>query len=159
MILTIPYIAGLSESCRDFDIKTAFKSGKTLRSHLTKVKDSIPKSSIVYSISCTCGKLYIGEQTRRLEKRVKEHQDACKRVDEKVSAIAEHAWQQHHPIKWEEVRVVDRASKNRELKIKEALHIQMTPDNNKFNRDIGLELPGCWLSMLRANHPSIHNKQ
>ncbi len=38
------------------------------------------------------------------------------------------------PIKWEAVRVVDRASKNRELKIKEALHIQMTPDNNKFNR-------------------------
>ncbi len=41
LILTIPYIAGLSESiqrvCRDFDIKTAFKSGKTLRSHLTKV--------------------------------------------------------------------------------------------------------------------------
>ncbi len=37
--------------------------------------------------------------------------------------------------------------------LKEALHIQMTPDNNKFNRDIGLELPGCWLSMLRANHP------
>ena len=51
-----------------------------------------------------------------------------------------------------EVRVVDRASKNCELKIKEALHIQITPDNNKFNRDIGLKLPGCWLSMLRANH-------
>ncbi len=42
-------------------------------------------------------------------------------------------------------RVVDRASKNRELKIKEALHIQMAPDNNKLNRDIGLELPGCSL--------------
>ncbi len=67
---------------------------------------------------------------------MKEHQDACKRGNEKVSAIAEHAWEQHHPIKWEEVRVVDKASKNRELKIKEALHIQMTPDNNKFNRGI-----------------------
>ncbi len=78
---------------------------------------------------------------------------------EKVSDIAEHAWQQHHPIKWEEVRVVDRASKNRELNIKEALHIQMTPDHNKFNRNIGLELPGCWLSMLHANHPPGYNKQ
>ncbi len=47
---------------------------------------------------------------------MKEHQDANKRGDEKVSAIAEHAWQQHHPIKWEQVRVVDRASKNRELR-------------------------------------------
>ena len=76
-----------------------------------------------------------------------EHQDACKRGDEKVSAIAEHALQQHHPIKWDEVRVVDRASKNHELKTKDALHIQMTPDNNEFNRDIGLELLGCLLSM------------
>ncbi len=46
LILTISYIAGLSESIqrvrRDFDIKTAFKSGKTLRLHLTKVKDTIP---------------------------------------------------------------------------------------------------------------------
>ncbi len=83
---------------------------------------------------------------------MKEHQDACKRSDEKVSAIAEHAWQQHHPIKCEEVRVVDRASKDRELKIEESLHTQTTI------RDLGLELPGCWLSMLHANHPSGYNK-
>ncbi len=62
----------------------------------------------MYSIPCSCGKVYIGETTRRLEQRVKEHQDICKRGDEKVSVIAEHAWQQ--------------------LKIKEALHIKMTPD-------------------------------
>ncbi len=36
---SIPYIAGLREGirkCVDFDIKTAFKLGKTLRSHLTE---------------------------------------------------------------------------------------------------------------------------
>ncbi len=166
LILTIPYIAGLSERiqrvCRDFDIKTTFKSGKTLRSHLTKVKDTIPittESSIVYSITCSCGKKYIGETTRRLEQRVKENQDAYKRGVEKVSAIVEHAWQQKHPIKWEEVRVVDSDSKNCELKIKESVYIQMILENNKFNRDIGLELPGCWLSMLHANHPLGYNKQ
>ncbi len=124
LILTIPNIAGLSESiqivCRHFE---------TLRSHLTKVNDTIPittESSIVYNIPCSCGKVNISETTRRFEQRVKEHQDACKRDDEKVSAIAEHAWQQHHPIKWEEVGVVDRASKNHELKIKEALHTDDT---------------------------------
>ncbi len=58
---------------------------------------------LVYSIPCSCGKVYIGETTRKLEQRVKEHQDACKRGDEMVSAITEHAWQQHHTIKWEEV--------------------------------------------------------
>ncbi len=34
----------------------------------------------------------------------------------------------------------------------------MTPDNNKFNRDIGLET-GRWLSMLCANHHPGYNKQ
>ncbi len=41
------------ECVETFDIKTAFKSGKTLRSHLSKVKDTIPittESSTVYSI-------------------------------------------------------------------------------------------------------------
>ncbi len=53
-ILTIPYIAGLSESiqrvCRDFDIKTAFKLGKTLRSHLTKVKNYQVIHSVQYTL-------------------------------------------------------------------------------------------------------------
>ncbi len=87
------------------------------------------------------------------------HRQTSKRGDEKISAIAEHAWQQHYPITWEEVKVVDRASKNCELNMKEALHIQMTPDNNKLNRDIGLELPGCWLSMLHAYHPPRYSRQ
>ena len=51
---------------------------------------------------------------------MKEHQDACKRGDEKVSAIAEQAWQRYHPFKRKEIRVVNRTSKNSELKIKEA---------------------------------------
>ena len=64
LILTIPYIAGLSESiqrvCRDFDIKIGTES----------------------SISAVVK--YVYRQNKRLEQRVKEHQDACKRVDEKV---------------------------------------------------------------------------
>ena len=39
----LPYIAGFSRKvCQDFGIKTVFKSGPTLRSLLTKVKDPIP---------------------------------------------------------------------------------------------------------------------
>ncbi len=63
-----------------------FKSGETLRSSLTEVKNTIPisiKSFIVYSIPCSYGKVYIGESTRMLEQRVKEHQGVCKRGEEK----------------------------------------------------------------------------
>ena len=64
-----------------------------------RVKDRIPvgkRSSVVYQIPCSCGMIYtcIGETVRRLESRVKEHQDACKKYQ---PAIAEHAW----GIAWE----------------------------------------------------------
>ena len=42
--------------------------------------------------------MYIGETTRRLEQRISEHQDACRKGarEEKKSAVAEHAWKEHH---------------------------------------------------------------
>ena len=36
--------------------------------------------------------------------------------------------------------------RGQELLVKEALHIQMTPSEECFNRDGGLEVPGCWTS-------------
>ena len=45
----LPYVAGVSERirrvCRDFDIRVVFKSGSTLRSLLTKVKDPFLRRS------------------------------------------------------------------------------------------------------------------
>ena len=45
--------------------------------------------------------------------------------------------------------MIDRASRFGELRVKEALHIHLTPDQ-RFNRDVGLELPGCWVSTLKT---------
>ena len=157
LVVTIPYVSGLSEDirrvCRRFNIKTAFKSGMTLRAQLSRVKDKLPtsmSSCVVYSIPCSCGKVYIGETTRRLEQRISEHQDACRKGEEKKSAVAEHAWKEHHPIRWQETSVIDRASRFGELRVKEALHIHLTPEDQRFNRDVGLELPGCWVSTLKT---------
>ena len=145
LVVTIPYVSGLSEDirrvCRRFNIKTAFKSGMTLRAQLSRAKDKLPTS---------CGKVYIGEMTRRLEQRISEHQDACRKGEEKKSAVAEHAWKEHHPIRWQETSVIDRASRFGELRVKEALHIHLTPEDQRFNRDVGLELHGCWVSTLKA---------
>ena len=45
----------------------------------------------------------------------------------------------------QEMRVIDRASRSRELRVKEALHIHVTPgpEDQRFDREVGLELPGC----------------
>ena len=113
--MVIPYVAGMSEDirrvCRKFNIRVVFKSRQTLRSMLTKVKDTLPlgkQSNVVYRIPCSCGQVYIGETKRRLETRLKEHRDACERGMMEKSAVAEHAWENHHPIDWEETTVLDR---------------------------------------------------
>ena len=155
-LVILPYIAGVSEDirrvCRKYDMKVIFKSGRSLRSVLTKVKDPLPmekKAKVVYRIPCSCGKSYIGETKRRLETRLREHQEACRKGTLEKSAVAEHAWKDHHTIKWEETAVVDMARHPRELLLKEAIHIQMTPAEERLNRDAGLELPGCWVAALR----------
>ena len=78
----------------------------------------------------------------------REHQDACERGMMEKSAVAEHAWEHHHPIHWEETAVLDHG-RGQELMVKEALHIQMTPVEEHFNRDGGLEVPGCWTAVMR----------
>ena len=126
-------------------------SRRTLRSMLTKVKDTLPpgkQSNVVYRIPCSCGQVYIGETKRRLETRLKEHRDACERGMTEKSAVVEHAWEHHHPIHWEETTVLDHG-RGQELLVKEALHIQMTPVEERFNRDGGLEVPGCWTAVMK----------
>ena len=39
-------------------------------------------------------------------------------------------------------------SKGQMLLVKEALHIQMTPSKESFNKDGGVEVPGCWITVL-----------
>ena len=120
--ITIPYIAGVSEEirrvCWDYDVRVAFKTGRTLHTKLTKVKDPLPlekQATVVYRIPCSCGKVYIGKTIRRMESRLKEHKDACSRGQLEKSAIAEHAWRHDHRIEWDDAAVIDRASRNKEL--------------------------------------------
>ena len=67
-LAVIPYVSSVSErirkACEKFNLRVVFKLGPTLRSQLTKVKDSLPKeklAGVVYQIPasvvrCTLGK-------------------------------------------------------------------------------------------------------
>ena len=105
------------------------------------------QAKVVYRIPCSCGEGYIGETVRRLEARVKEHRDACQKGALKMSALAEHTWMKHHPIKWVKVSVIDQARTAKELLVKEAIYIQLNPPS--LNRNGGLELPRCWMAALK----------
>jgi hypothetical protein len=58
-----------------------------------------------------------------LETRVKEHKAATRRGEIEKSAFAEHAWNYHHQMAWDEMKVLDEVANNTTLLIKEALHI------------------------------------
>ena len=62
---------------------------------LTKVKDTL--------LLGQCGILY------PLQTRLKEHRDACKREMMEKSVVAEHVWEYHYPIHWEETGPWQRA--------------------------------------------------
>ncbi len=65
-LVVISYVSGVSErirkACEKYNFKVVFKSGPTLCSLLTKVKDPLPKeklAGVVYQIPCQCGKVYV----------------------------------------------------------------------------------------------------
>ena len=68
------------------------------------------QANIVYEVPCICGKVYISETTHQLETRLKEHKDACIKGFTDVSAIAEHAWMEDHPIRWDDTKILQHAS-------------------------------------------------
>ena len=79
----------------------------TLCSILTKVKDTyylLVSNPMWYS----CGQVYTGETRWRLETRLKEQRDSCGRGVMEKSAVAEHEWENYHPIYWaRETTVLD----------------------------------------------------
>ena len=103
-------------------------------------------AGVVYQIPYQCGKVYVGETQRCLGT---EHRDACNKGYAGKSAIAEHQWDQQHQVNWEGIRVLDRASRPVQLRVKETLYIHKTPTNNRLNRDEGYELPGCWIATVK----------
>ena len=68
------------------------------------------QANVVYEVPCTYGKMYIGEPTHQLGTRLREHKDACIKGFMDKSAIAEHAWMEYHPIRWDDTRILQHAS-------------------------------------------------
>jgi len=56
-----------------------------------------------------------------------------------------------------ETSMLDRARGQGELLLKEALHIQMTPAEECFNWDKGLEILGSWITLVRQEGRGNHH--
>ena len=108
----------------DLDVKLVFSTFK-LR-NMFSVKDSVPqglRSRVVYKFSCAgCNASYIGETTRHLCTRVREHL-----LSDKSSHVYRHLQSSracHDSCDTECFTILDSAASKFQIKIKEALHIK-----------------------------------
>ena len=103
---------------------------------------------VVYSIPCgECDIKYIGETSRALGTRTKEHKAAVRLLKTEKSALAVHANITGHSIDWNNTSIVCNESKWHQRKWWEACSIAKDK-NVLFNRDSGRTLPGNYVSLL-----------
>ena len=150
----LPYMKGLAERiqmiCRPYDIRTVFTSGSTLWRYLFQVKPPMEFNRIencVYSIPCSCGKIYKGETSRPLKVRL-EHRKAVVRGEIEKSGMADHIWEKkgnHLPL-WDKVEIIDRAKHWRIRHLKESAH--MLGCNDLLSRP-SIELNTQWELIIK----------
>ena len=146
----LPFVKGLAERiqkiCSPYDIRTVFTSGSTLRRYLFRVKPPTEFNMTkycVYSIPCSCGKIYKGETGHQLNVRLEKHRKVIVRNEIEKSSMADHIWKEkgnHRPL-WDKVEIIDRAEHWRIGRLQESAH--MLGYNDLLSRP-SIELNTIW---------------
>ena len=138
--------------CGKYGIQVHFKGNTTLKQLLMKPKDQDPKenkSGIIYSYQCTnlaCDEEYIGETSRTLGERCKEHL-------KQPSPIHAHIQQTGHTIEDNSFNIIDREDRGQARTSKESIYIRV--NNPNLNQSIGkYNLSHIWDRVL-ANTPGL----
>ena len=128
----LAYVKGLAKRiqkiCSPNDIRTVFTSGSTLRRYLFWVKAPTEfnmTKNCVYSIPCSCGRIYKGETGRPLKVRLEQHRKAVVRGEIEKSGMADHIWKEkgnHLPL-WDKVEMIDWDEHWRIIRLKESAHM------------------------------------
>jgi len=154
-----PYIKGASERTakilKSFGIKLSHKSNHSLRSQIVNVKDRRllnEKTSAIYRIECKdCSHHYIGETSRELEKRLKEHQNSVRRRDPQ-SALFTHIEETGHNIDWESSSILAQQQGFYQRKVMESIY--SLNDANALNRSLTLPVP--FVPLVTTVRNSLH---
>ena len=85
----------IQKICSPYDIRTVFTSCSTLRKYLFRIKPPTEFNMIkncVYTIPCSCGKIYKGETGRPIKVRLEEHRKALVQGMIEKWGMADHIW-------------------------------------------------------------------
>ena len=136
----------IKHTCSKFGIQTHFKGNRTIKQILVKPKDKDSKekkSGIIYCYQCAaidCGEKYIGETSRTLGERYKEHL-------REPSAIQAHSHITGHQLSQDNFSIIGREGQDITRLIKESIFIRI--NNPTLNRNIGkFQLSHIWDRVL-----------
>ena len=114
---------------------------------------------MVYQIDCKeCEATYVGQTGRHLRERLKEHTKALDKGNIRNSGVAEHAFEAHHDIDLDKIKVLDVESNQNRRQVREALRIRNLDPS--MNRDWGIDVPLPLLKLVsKADHTGHHQSQ
>ena len=152
-----PYIKATTERVnkilRPYNIRLGSKPTNTLKSKLCILKDKIndeDKTNCVYQISCgECPAQYIGQTSRELKTRVKEHQRAVATFDPN-SLIYQHLQETDHFFNWNSSKFIQSNPNNECRRILESIYSVKIIIDNSINRKE--HLPNEYIPLLKDNN-------
>ena len=127
-----------------------FTPPNTIRNLVDSLKDPIEPKAYkgVYSIPCSCDKLYIGETGHSMETRFKEHSADLRHNIHKKSTLVEHAHITGHHIYLENAKVIAREDNLFKRKIREKIEINL--NENCLNSYDGAKISDSWKPLLHS---------
>ena len=148
-------VKGLAERiqkiCSPYDIRTVFTRGSTLRRYLFRVKPPTEfnmTKNCVYSIPCSCGKIYKSEAGRPLKVRLEKHRKAVVRGEIQKLDMADHIWKEKGnrlPL-GDKVEIINRTEHWRIKRLKYSAH--MLGYNDLLSRP-SIELNTIWKPIIK----------
>ena len=162
LTVSIPYYKSFASSLKyslaRYNISTTFGRGITLKSMLSHTKSYVPpekQKNLIYKIPChDCEDFYIGQTSRPLVKRIKEHED-CYRLNNYTdsstgnikSAPAKHARENGHVIDWKKTSILTTCDHKSQLNLLEhAAIINLALSMNVQHK--GPRVNGLWKPLL-----------
>lgn len=140
---SMPFVKNLSKGFQRklknvSNIKLALKPNTTLRSIYTNTKDkyeTIQKSNVIYKVNCNdCDNVYIGQTGKKLETRLKQHQQYVNKRSAH-SALASHSLDHAHSFNFAEATILCSEPHRKKRETLEALHIYTTKNTVNLRTD------------------------
>ncbi|XP_071577702.1 uncharacterized protein [Temnothorax nylanderi] len=112
---TIPYIPKITDhfknATRGLNMRLSYNSLNKMSTFIKAHKDSLPRSkqsNVVYKVNCMeCDASYVGQTSRQMQTRIKEHQNHINRNTSNHSVLTDHRIEFNHNFDWSNAEILD----------------------------------------------------